>query len=162
MAKGRKPLSDDQKRLRGTDQPCRLSGPASSCCLSSGSRRRRCWRRSARRTSTTTCRMRAWNAILSGRATARGLRRAKNSRSWCFPSASSTSAIRSCAGCLHRPSCYVSSGLKSSQTRSLIKILWNTAVKSFLNGLLQRQNLTLEFWWRICNSLQIQRLSLSF
>lgn len=30
MAKGRKPLSDDQKRLRGTDQPCRLSGPASS------------------------------------------------------------------------------------------------------------------------------------
>ena len=23
MAKGRKPLSDDQKRLRGTDQPCR-------------------------------------------------------------------------------------------------------------------------------------------
>ena len=30
MAKGRKPLSDDQKRLRGTDQPCRLNGPAAS------------------------------------------------------------------------------------------------------------------------------------
>ena len=29
MGKGRKALSDEQKRLRGTDQPCRLSGDAS-------------------------------------------------------------------------------------------------------------------------------------
>lgn len=29
MGKGRKALSDEQKRLRGTDQPCRLSGGAS-------------------------------------------------------------------------------------------------------------------------------------
>ena len=28
MAKGRKAISDEQKRLRGTDQPCRLREPA--------------------------------------------------------------------------------------------------------------------------------------
>ncbi len=37
----------------------------------------------------------------------------------------------------------VSSGLESSQMRSRIKILCNSAVKAFLNGLLQRQDLTL-------------------
>ena len=37
----------------------------------------------------------------------------------------------------------VSSSLESSQMRSRIKILCNTAVKAFLNGFLQCQDLTL-------------------